>query len=167
MLEMGFSAEDMKRIAEAERYYSWFEITKCEDEDEKRKWIESNKMLRFSGLYEIYEKLIEKNPCYIALIINDLAEDELKMFCEDERIKSRFSGKASPRKGEYYWMLEDYEEELIKAFKPIQKYKINRAGKSELVGIHESNDLNNLLPSEIALLSNSETENIFYWALWS
>ena len=114
MLEMGFSAEDMKRIAEAERYYSWFEITKCEDEDEKRKWIESNKMLRFSGLYEIYEKLIEKNPCYIALIINDLAKDELKMFCEDERIKSRFSGKASPRKGEYYWMLEDYEEELIK-----------------------------------------------------
>ncbi|WP_048197447.1 hypothetical protein [Methanocaldococcus sp. FS406-22] len=114
MLEMGFSAEDMKRIAEAERYYSWSEIAKYEDEDEKRKMIESNKMLRFSGLYEIYEKLIEKNPCYIALIINDLAEDELKMFCEDERIKSRFSGKASPRKGEYYWMLEDYEEELIK-----------------------------------------------------
>ena len=57
---------------------------------------------------------------------------------------------------------KEYEEELIKAFKPVQKYKINRAGKAELVGIHESNDLSNLLPSEVALLANLQTENIFY-----
>ncbi len=57
---------------------------------------------------------------------------------------------------------KEYEEELIKAFKPVQKYKINRAGKAEVVGVYESDDLNNLLPSEIALLANPQTENIFY-----
>jgi len=65
MLEMIFSAEDMKRIAEAERYYSWFEITKCENDNKKRKMIESNKMLRFRGVFEIYRTLIEYNPCSI------------------------------------------------------------------------------------------------------
>jgi len=122
MLEMEFSAEDMKRIAEAERYYSWFEITRCGDEDKKRKMIESNKMLRFGAIFEIYRTLLEYNPCYIALIINDLAEDELKMFCEDERIKKRFGEfRVVSYRDRYYWMLDSYEERWVRDGKNIRR----------------------------------------------
>ena len=40
-------------------------------------------------------------------------------------------------------------------------YKPNRTGKSEIVGVHHSDRISALLPSEIALLSASETEIIF------
>ena len=41
------------------------------------------------------------------------------------------------------------------------EYKPNTAGKSEIVGIHNSDRISALLPSEIALLSTPETEIIF------
>ena len=41
------------------------------------------------------------------------------------------------------------------------KYKPNSSGKSEIVGIHHSDRISALLPSEIALLSTSETEIVF------
>lgn len=50
-----------------------------------------------------------------------------------------------------------FEETIIKP-----KWKINHAQKSELIGIIESNDINNMLPSEVALLSDKATEDIFY-----
>ena len=56
----------------------------------------------------------------------------------------------------------ELEEEKIKEMKIQTKMKINHAGKSELVGVHESDDINNLLPSEISLLSEPQMEMIFY-----
>ncbi len=108
MLEMGFKAEDMRRIASSERYYSWSEIAKCEDEAKRRKMVESNKALRFEGIYEIYKRLSE-NPCYIALVFSDLAEDELEMLCD--RIGRRFGGcRPVSYRDEYFWILGSYEE---------------------------------------------------------
>jgi len=56
----------------------------------------------------------------------------------------------------------ELEEEKIKEMRIQTKMKINHAGKSELVGVHESDDINNLLPSEISLLSEPQMEMIFY-----
>ncbi len=48
------------------------------------------------------------------------------------------------------------EERAVKVFKT--EWKVEHASKSELVGVHESDDLNNLLPTELALLSEEYTE---------
>lgn len=56
----------------------------------------------------------------------------------------------------------ELEEEEFTNFSIKEHYEINHAGKSELVGVTESDDLNNLLPTEIALFSSSETESIFF-----
>lgn len=44
---------------------------------------------------------------------------------------------------------------------PQQHWQPNPFGKSEIVGIHHSNHLDQVLPSEIALLSSEETDLIF------
>ncbi|WP_339848297.1 VWA domain-containing protein [uncultured Dokdonia sp.] len=54
------------------------------------------------------------------------------------------------------------EEEEFEDIEVISRLKINHFGKSDLIGITESDDLNNLLPVELALFSDIETESIFY-----
>jgi len=56
----------------------------------------------------------------------------------------------------------ELEEEEFENIAVVSKYRIEHSEKSELVGITDSDDLNNLLPSELALFSDLETENIFY-----
>jgi len=56
----------------------------------------------------------------------------------------------------------EYEEEIFaeKIIKPT--WKIDHAAKSELVGIHESDDISSMLPAEAALLADKTTELLFY-----
>ncbi|WP_456472104.1 VWA domain-containing protein [Methanocaldococcus sp.] len=56
---------------------------------------------------------------------------------------------------------EDEEKQLIEKTKIVHEWKVDYAGKSEIKGIHFSDDLSSLLPSEVALLSIPETEIIF------
>lgn len=57
---------------------------------------------------------------------------------------------------------KEYEEEIFKETIIKPEWKIEPAQKSELVGIRESDDLSSLLGSEIALLSETSTEPLFY-----
>ncbi|MDR0560475.1 MAG: VWA domain-containing protein [Prevotellaceae bacterium] len=57
---------------------------------------------------------------------------------------------------------QEYEEELFTDIQLKTKWKVESASKSDIVGIHESDDISSLLPSEIALLANPTTELIFY-----
>jgi uncharacterized protein with von Willebrand factor type A (vWA) domain len=57
---------------------------------------------------------------------------------------------------------EELEEELFNKTIIKTEWKLEHAHKSELVGIHESDDLGNMIPSEIALLSSSELQSIFF-----
>jgi len=52
------------------------------------------------------------------------------------------------------------EKKVMKAI-PRQKWKPSPYGKSEIVGIHHSDQISAMLPSEIALLSSPETELIW------
>ncbi len=56
---------------------------------------------------------------------------------------------------------EEYEMQLIEKTKITHEWRVDSAGKSEIKGIHFSDDLNSLLPSEVALLSMPETEVVF------
>ena len=64
--------------------------------------------------------------------------------------------------GKYRKAEAELEEEEFENIEIVSKYRIEHSGKSELVGITESDDLNNLLPTELALFSDLETESIFY-----
>jgi len=56
----------------------------------------------------------------------------------------------------------EYEEEIFadRVIKPA--WKAEHAAKSELVGIHESDDISSMLPAEAALLADETTELLFY-----
>lgn len=64
--------------------------------------------------------------------------------------------------GKYRKAEAELEEEEFENIEVVSKYRIEHSGKSELIGITESDDLNNLLPAELALFSDLETESIFY-----
>ncbi len=57
---------------------------------------------------------------------------------------------------------KEYEEELFANIQIKPEWKIEHASKADLVGIHESDDLSSLLPSEIALLADETTVQIFF-----
>jgi uncharacterized protein with von Willebrand factor type A (vWA) domain len=56
----------------------------------------------------------------------------------------------------------EYEEEVFTNTVIKPEWKVEHSGKSDLVGIHESDDLSSLLPTEAALLADERTELIFY-----
>ena len=57
---------------------------------------------------------------------------------------------------------KEFEEELFVDIQIKTGWKIETANKSDLIGVHESNDISNALPSEFALLADPTTENVFY-----
>ena len=57
---------------------------------------------------------------------------------------------------------KEFEEELFADIKFTTAWKIENSAKSDIIGVHESDDISNALPSEFALLSDLETETIFY-----
>ena len=57
---------------------------------------------------------------------------------------------------------KELDEEIYVSTEQQVEWKYKTAIKSELVGIRESNDLNSLLPSEVAFLSDPELEIVFY-----
>ena len=56
---------------------------------------------------------------------------------------------------------KEFEEELFASTSLKPEWKAHHAGKSDLIGIRESDDLNSLLPSETALLSDCLLESVF------
>ena len=51
---------------------------------------------------------------------------------------------------------ETFEKTIIR-----QEWKVDETAKAEIVGIHESQDLSNLVSSEVGLLSDTATEDLF------
>ncbi|GAB6392302.1 MAG: VWA domain-containing protein [Treponematales bacterium] len=56
----------------------------------------------------------------------------------------------------------EYEEETFTDVIAKPEWKAAHAGRSELVGIRESDDINSMLPAEAALLADESTELLFY-----
>ncbi|MDR0475818.1 MAG: VWA domain-containing protein [Treponema sp.] len=56
----------------------------------------------------------------------------------------------------------EYEEEIFAEMVIKPAWKAEHAAKSELVGIHESDDISSMLPAEAALLADEKTELLFY-----
>ncbi len=61
------------------------------------------------------------------------------------------------------WQIHDTEHSSVQitTVNPLPEWKPNPTGKSEIIGVHHSNQLSALLPSEVALLGSPETELVF------
>jgi len=57
---------------------------------------------------------------------------------------------------------KEYEEELFSKTVLKTEWKAEHASKEDLIGVHESDDLSSLLPSEAALLTDANLESVFY-----
>jgi uncharacterized protein with von Willebrand factor type A (vWA) domain len=55
----------------------------------------------------------------------------------------------------------EFVEDNYQIVEKSTEWKTRKNQKSELIGVHVSNDLNNLLPFEVALLAESDTEMLF------
>ncbi len=60
------------------------------------------------------------------------------------------------REAEIIMEEETFEKTIIR-----REWIVDELAKAEIVGVHESSDLNNLLSSEVGLLSDNDTEDIF------
>ena len=56
----------------------------------------------------------------------------------------------------------EYDEEIFKEKIISPEWKAENVSKTNLVGIHESDDISNMLPTEAALLADKTTESLFY-----
>lgn len=80
---------------------------------------------------------------------NDLLENE-------DSLRELADLLGSMREAEIEIEEETYEKTIIR-----QEWQSDPQVKSEIVGVHESDDLTNLLSSEVSLLSDPETETLF------
>jgi len=58
--------------------------------------------------------------------------------------------------------VDDEEKQASGAITDKFEWQAKHASKTDLIGIHESDDLNNLLPSETVLLSNGALQTLFF-----
>lgn len=57
---------------------------------------------------------------------------------------------------------KELEEETFMNTRLVPQWKVDHADRSDLVGIHESDDLSSLLPSETALLADNNLQTVFF-----
>jgi len=57
---------------------------------------------------------------------------------------------------------KEFEEELFANIQLKPEWKVEYASKADLIGIHESDDLSSLLPSETALLADETMQSVFF-----
>jgi uncharacterized protein with von Willebrand factor type A (vWA) domain len=87
----------------------------------------------------------------------DILENYAKLLQQDKSLQELAEMLGRMRQAE-----REYEEEIFA--KPYKKpaWKAEHAARSELVGIHESDDISSMLPAEAALLADEITELLFY-----
>jgi len=87
----------------------------------------------------------------------DVLQKYADLLKKDKQLKELAEQLGRFRKTEKEFEEEEFEKTIFK-----KEWKIQHAQKSEFVGVHESDDLSSLLPSETALLSENVTESIFF-----
>jgi uncharacterized protein with von Willebrand factor type A (vWA) domain len=87
----------------------------------------------------------------------DILKEYAKLLEKDKSLQELAEMLGRMRQAE-----REYEEEIFADIVIKPAWKAEHAAKSELVGIHESDDISSMLPAEAALLADEETELLFY-----
>jgi uncharacterized protein with von Willebrand factor type A (vWA) domain len=87
----------------------------------------------------------------------DILKEYAKLLEQDKSLQKLAEMLGRMRQAE-----REYEEEIFADMVIKPAWKAEHAAKSELVGMHESDDISSMLPAEAALLADEETELLFY-----
>jgi uncharacterized protein with von Willebrand factor type A (vWA) domain len=138
-----------------------YQLEKLKDEQEAFTNLMESKVQEYTKLMELVSPvsdylgwdlsraLWQETSFDVLTHYNDLLEDEASL-------KELADLLGSMREAEIELEEETLEKTIIR-----QEWKVDEQAKAEIVGIHESDDLNNLLSNEAGLLSNDDTELLF------
>jgi len=140
-----------------------FQLQKLEDEAEDFKDLLDKKADEYEKLYELISpfseyvgkywdmsrELWEDKSFEVLEKYNDLLQDE-------ESIRQLAELLGQMREAEIITEEEEYERVIVR-----KEWVEDDENKAEIVGVYESDDLNNLLSSEIGYLGDEDTEDIF------
>jgi len=140
-----------------------YQLQKLEESQESFKELLEAKVDEYQKLFNILSPFAEYAGKYWDMsraLWEDTSFDVLKQYddllASEESIRKLADMLGKMREAE----IETEEEEIERVIVKKQWYEDNML-KSEIVGVHESDDINNLLSSEIALLSDPVTETAF------
>ncbi len=138
-----------------------YQLNKLEEEQEQYTQLLEAKVEEYQKLMQIINpvtdylgwdmsrSLWQETSFDVVKQYDDLLQDE-------QSLKQLADLLGSMREAEIEIEEEEFEKTIIR-----QEWVIDEHSKAEIVGIHESDDLNNLLSAEVGLLSNQETEMLF------
>ncbi len=138
-----------------------FQLRKLEEEKEAFVELVEKKVEEYQKLQELImpfsdylgwdmsRELWEDTSFDVLQHYSDLLEDE-------QSVKELAEMLGSMREAEIEIEEETFEKTIIR-----QEWKVDETAKAEIVGVHESDDLSNLLTSEVSLLSDEDAEMLF------
>ncbi|TXB61891.1 VWA domain-containing protein [Phaeodactylibacter luteus] len=138
-----------------------FQLSKLDEEQEAFTALVEKKVEEYEKLHELVapfsdylgwdmsRDLWEETSFDVLEHYNDLLEDEASL-------KQLADLLGSMREAEIEIEEETFERTIIR-----QEWKVDETARAEIVGVHESDDLNNLLSAEASLLGDEDTELLF------
>ncbi|MCI4648979.1 VWA domain-containing protein [Phaeodactylibacter sp.] len=138
-----------------------FQLKKLDEEKEAFTALVEKKVDEYQKLYELVSpfsdylgwdmsrELWEETSFDILEQYNELLEDE-------RSLKELAEMLGRMREAEIEIEEETFEKTIIR-----QEWEVDETAKAEIVGVHESDDLNNLLSAEASLLGDEDTELLF------
>ncbi|NRA48687.1 MAG: VWA domain-containing protein [Phaeodactylibacter sp.] len=138
-----------------------FQLRKLDEEKEAFSALVEKKVNEYQQLFELVSPFSD----YLGWDMSrELWEDtsfeileQYNEFLEDERsLKELADLLGQMREAEIEIEEETFEKTIIR-----QEWKVDEMAKAEIVGVHESDDLNNLLSAEASLLGDADTELLF------
>lgn len=140
-----------------------FQLGKLEEEAEDFKDLLDKKADEYQKLYDLISPFGEYVGKYWDMSRElwkdtsfDLLEKYDDLLQKEDSVRELADLLGQMREAEIITEEEEYERVVVR-----KEWEIDNENKTEIVGVHESDDLNNLISSEIGLLSDSETESIF------
>jgi uncharacterized protein with von Willebrand factor type A (vWA) domain len=140
---------EIERMDEEEAEFSDL-LNKKVDEFQKMLDLIAPFTLDVGRFWDISQGLWKKNTF-------DILEKYAEILENEERIKQLAQMLGRWRDAEV-----ELDEQLFEKIISKSEWKVYKGLKSEISGVHESDDLNQLLPSEAALLGHAVTETLFY-----
>jgi len=138
-----------------------YQLKKLEEEGEQFTELIEAKVNEYKQLLSMVEPFTEYLGWDLSRDLwQDTSFDVLKKYNEFLKEESSIQELAdilgNMRAAEIEIEEETFEKTIIR-----QEWKVDETAKAEIVGIHESQDLSNLVSSEVGLLSDMATEDLF------
>ncbi|MEM7573253.1 MAG: VWA domain-containing protein [Bacteroidota bacterium] len=138
-----------------------YQLQKLQEEQDTYVELLSNKVQEFRQLQEIISPFTD----YLGWDMSrelwqsasfDILQEYDQLLEDEESIRELADLLGQLREAEIELEEETYEQTIVR-----QEWVVDREAKAEIVGVHESQDLNYLLSSEVGLLSEQDTEAVF------